>query len=166
MYTDKKFKIVLIDDDPSMMVMLKDFITEKYTRADVAVFKTGEEALSGIFTMPEVIVLDYHLDSVEPDALNGLQILKNVKDLYPETPVIFLSVEEKPEVAMNTINYGAYDYIVKNENAFHRLEILLANILTQSELKRNLSSQKFFNRLLAILLIAVVIGFVIFKMLG
>ena len=164
MYTDHQFKIIIIDDDPSMINMLKDFISAKYGAAEVTAFTTGEEALSGIYYMPEVIVLDYHLDSINPDALNGLQILKKLKDMYPETPVIFLSAEEKPEIAVNTIKYGAYDYIVKNENAFHRLEIILTNILTHGELKKNLGTQKFFNRLLAILLIAVAIGFIILKL--
>jgi|SRR6185436_18906210 len=164
MYTDKKFKIVLIDDDPTMTEMLKDFVTTNYKAADVTVFHTGEEALAGIYSIPEVMVLDYHLDSVNPEALNGLQILKKLKDMYPETPVIFFSSEEKPEIAVNTIKYGAYDYIVKNENAFHRLEILLNNIFTHGELKKNLGSQKFFNRLLAVLLLAILIGLVIAKM--
>jgi len=163
MYTDHQFKII-IDDDPSMINMLKDFISAKYGAAEVTTFTTGEEALSGIYYMPEVIVLDYHLDSINPDALNGLQILKKLKDVYPETPVIFLSAEEKPEIAVNTIKYGAYDYIVKNENAFHRLEIILTNILTHGVLKKNLGTQKFFNRLLAVLLLAVAIGFIILKL--
>lgn len=166
MYTDKKFKIVLIDDDPTMTEMLKDFITKNYNAAEVTVFHTGEEAMSGIFTIPEVMVLDYHLDSVNPEALNGLQILKKLKDMYPETPVIFFSAEEKPEIAVNTIKYGAYDYIVKNENAFHRLEILLTNIFSHGELKKNLGSQKFFNRLLGVLLAAILIGLIIAKMSG
>jgi two-component system OmpR family response regulator len=166
MYTDRKFKIVLIDDDPTMTEMLKDFIEKNYKAADITFFHSGEEALTSIYSAPEVIVLDYHLDSINPSALNGLQILKKLKDMYPEVPVIFLSGEEKSEIAVNTIKYGAYDYIVKNENAFHRLEIILTNIFTHGELKKNLGSQKFFNRLLGILLIAVIIGLIIVKMSG
>lgn len=164
MYTNKNFKITLIDDDPAMTEMLNDFIIKKYTSAGVSVYHTGEDALKGFYERPDVIVLDYHLDSINPDALNGLQILKKLKDMYPETPVIFLSAEEKPEIAVNTIKYGAYDYIVKNENAFHRLEILITNILSHGELKKNLGSQKFFNRLLGILLLAVIVGLIIYKM--
>lgn len=164
MYTDKKFKITLIDDDPTMTEMLTDFITKKYVAAEVTAYHTGEDALGGIYLPPDVIVLDYHLDAINPDALNGLQILKRLKDINPEVPIIFFSAEEKPEIAVNTIKYGAYDYIVKNENAFHRLEILLTNIFMHGDLKKNLGSQKFFNRLLAILLIAVFIGLIIVKM--
>ena len=62
------------------------------------------------------------------------------------------------------MKYGAYDYIVKNENAFHRLQILLNNILGQAALKKNLGTQKVFNVVLAILVIALVIGFIAMKM--
>lgn len=165
MYTDHNFKITIIDDDPSMIEMLKDFITGKYSAAEISVYSTGEDAMNGFYTKQDVIVLDYHLDSVNPEAMNGLQILKKIKDMYPETPVIFLSGEEKPEIAVNTIKYGAYDYVVKNENAFHRLEILISNILTHGKLKENLGSQKFFNRLLGLLLLAVIVGYIIMKFL-
>jgi two-component system OmpR family response regulator len=164
MYARQNFTIVLIDDDPSMTEMIKDFLMKKYPKSAISIYHTGEEALEGIFTPPDAIVLDYHLDSMSPGALNGLQILKKLKEMYTETPVIFLSGEEKPEIAVNTIKYGAYDYIVKNENAFHRLEILLTNILSHGALKKNLGSQKFFNRLLALLLLAIIIGFIILKM--
>ncbi|MFI5219386.1 MAG: response regulator [Bacteroidia bacterium] len=163
MYTDQNFKIAIIDDDPTMTEMLKDFITKKYAAAKITTYKTGEEALSEFYIQPDVVVLDYHLDSIIPNAMNGLQILRKVKERFPDTPVIFLSSEEKPEIAVNTIKYGAYDYIVKNDNAFHRLEIIITNILTHGELKKNLGSQKFFNRLLGILLAAVLIGFIIMK---
>ncbi|MFN8142804.1 MAG: response regulator [Bacteroidia bacterium] len=72
---------------------------------------------------PIPVVLDYHLDSSDPTAMNGLQVLKKIKEQFPEVPVIFLSGQEKAEIAANTMKYGAYDCVVKNESAFHRLEI-------------------------------------------
>ena len=166
MYTDHKFKITIIDDDPSMTEMLRDFLTKKYAVAEITTYSTGEDALSGFYMQPDAVVLDYHLDSVKPDAMNGLQILKKIKEMYPETPVIFLSAEEKPEIAVNTIKYGAFDYVVKNENAFHRIEIMITNILTHGELRKNLGSQKFFNKFLAFMLLAVIVVFIIMKISG
>lgn len=164
MYTNRNFKVVIIDDSNAMAEMIKDFIIEKFKAADVNVFYTGEEAIDGIYEKPDVVILDYHLDSTDPVALNGLQILQKLKEKYDDLTVIFLSAEEKAEIAANTIKYGAYDYLVKNETAFHRLEIILNNILSHGELKKNLGGQKFFNRLLAVLLVAVVIGLIILKM--
>jgi DNA-binding NtrC family response regulator len=90
-----------------------------------------------------------------------LQVLKRIKEKFPEVPVIFLSGQEKAEIAANTMKYGAWDYVVKNESAFHRIEILVNNILGHVELKKNLGTQKFFNRLLAFIVIALIVGLII-----
>ena len=166
MYANKNFKVTIVDDSPAMAEMIKDFIIDKFKGAEVVVYNTGESALDGIYEKPDVIILDYHLDSTDSLALNGLQILLKLKEKYDDVTVIFLSAEEKAEIAANTIKYGAYDYLVKNETAFHRLEIILNNILSRGELQKNLGGQKFFNRLLAVLLVAVVIGLIILKVKG
>ena len=162
MYTNRPLQIILIDDDPQMREMLNDFFTGKYAHSHVKTFATGEEALSTMMIEPNLIVLDYHLDSAM--AMNGLQVLKKLKEKYPLVPVIFLSGQEKAEVAANTMKYGAYDYIVKNESAFHRLEILFNNILGHVELKKNLGTQKFFNGILVALVVAMIIAFIVSKM--
>ena len=161
MYTNRPLKVCIIDDDSQMMEMLKDFFTSKYVASQVVAYTTGEEALKNIVTEPNLIVLDYHLDSMDATAMNGLQVLKQFKDRFPNVPVIFLSGQEKAEVAANTMKYGAWDYIVKNENAFNRLEILINNILGHVDLKKNLGTQKFFNRLLAVLIIGLILGMII-----
>lgn len=164
MYTNRPLQITLIDDDPQMREMLNDFFTGKYTNSAVTTFATGEEALNKMIEEPHLIVLDYHLDSSDAMAMNGLQVLKKLKEKFPNTPVIFLSGQEKAEVAANTMKYGAYDYIVKNESAFHRLEILFNNILGHVELKKNLGAQKFFNGILVALVVAMIIGIIVSKM--
>lgn len=163
MYTNKNFSIVIIDDDPAFSEMLKDFIKNKFPNAELAAYDTGESAMSGIYKSPDVIVLDYHLDSSKSEAMNGIQVLKKLKEQYSDTLVIFMSGNDRAEIAANTIKYGAYDFIVKNESAFHRLEIILNNILSHGELKKNLGSQKFFNGLLLVLLIVVIIGIIYLK---
>lgn len=164
MYTSQNLKITIIDDDPTMTEMQKDFFARKFPGSVITAFNSGETALSGMYFEPDAIILDYHLDSVSGDAMNGLQVLKKLKDQFPNVPVIFLSSQEKTEVAANTMKYGAYDYIVKNENAFHRLEILLNNIRGHADLKKNLGTQKIFNIVLGILVLALVIGFIISMM--
>jgi two-component system, OmpR family, response regulator len=164
MYTNRTLKITLIDDDPQMREMLTDFFNGKFPTSVITTYPTGEEAMMKLSSEPNLVVLDYHLDSVDGTAMNGLQVLKRIKERYPNVPVIFLSGQEKAEVAANTMKYGAWDYIVKNESAFHRLEILMNNILGHVELKKNLGTQKFFNRLLGILVVALVVGLLIIRM--
>lgn len=164
MYTNQNIKVTLIDDDPNMSEMLRDFFSDKFPTSALTSFSSGEKALEGLFEAPDLIVLDYHLDSVDADAMNGMQVLKKLKDRFPDVPVIFLSGQEKAEVAANTMKYGAYDYVVKNENAFHRLTLVTNNILGHYKLKKNLGTQRFFNIFLLILVIALLIGIVIIRM--
>ena len=164
MYTNRPLQIVLIDDDPQMQEMLNDFFIGKYRNSNVKTYATGEDALSKISTEPNLIVLDYHLDSAESTAMDGMQVLKKLKEKFPSIPVIFLSGQEKAEIAANTMKYGAYDYIVKNESAFHKLEIIFNNILGHVELKKSLGTQKFFNAILLILVIAMIIGIIVSKL--
>lgn len=164
MYTSRNLLISLIDDDPQMREMLKDFFTGKYPNSDIETYNTGEDAIKNLVVQPDLIILDYHLDSIDATAMNGLQVLKKIKDKFPNTPVIFLSGQEKAEIAANTMKHGAWDYVVKNESAFHRMEILVNNILGHIDLKKNLGTQKFFNRLLGIIILALVIGMIIMRL--
>ena len=86
MYTNRPLQITLIDDDPQMREMLNDFFTGKYAHSHVKTFATGEEALSTMMIEPNLIVLDYHLDSSDAMAMNGLQVLKKLKEKYPLVP--------------------------------------------------------------------------------
>jgi len=164
MLAKSKIKVAIVDDEAQMREMLKDFIEQKYPAAEISIYTSGEDALDKIYEEPGMIILDYHLDSKDSEAMNGVQILKKLKDRYPDVPVIFVSGQEKAEIAANTMRYGAYDYIVKNENAFHRLEIVVKNILGNTQLKKTAGTQKFFNYLLAVLIVALVIGIVVMKM--
>ncbi len=163
MYLNRDLKIIVIEDNKSMSEMIKDHLSSKFKSAEIMVYNTGEEALDGIISEPDVIIMDYNLDSENPAALNGIQILMKIKDRY-KTPVIFLSSQERADISANTIKYGAYDYIVKNEAAFQRLEIVVNNIVGHSDVKKNLGAQKFFNTILVILMIVLVVGFILMRL--
>ena len=154
-------KIFIVDDDPAMLEMINDFLQDKYSDAERSSFTTGEEALVELHKKPDVIILDYHLDSKDKTAMNGIDILKRIKELLPNEPVIFLSSQENPQVASDTIRFGAYDYIVKNESAFQRLEIMINNVTGHRSAQKQLRVQRTFNIILLLLLSALVIGFVV-----
>jgi two-component system OmpR family response regulator len=51
-----------------------------------------------------------------------VDVLKKIKELSPTTEVIMLSGQDKIEVAVDSMKYGAYDYVIKGETAFTRIE--------------------------------------------
>lgn len=154
MATEKRY-IFLVDDEPIQNEMLKDYLNERFLY-DIKTFESGEEMLQHMNLNPEIVVLDYHLSAHKPNAKNGVEILKVIKDKYPSTQVIMLSGQDKIDVAVDSIKYGAYDYVVKGETAFSRTENILNNV---SELHKVKTINKAYKT--TITLLSVVIGLII-----
>src|SRR5688572_8168351 len=134
-------KIFIVDDDPVLAEMLKDHLS-KMTSYEVSVFETGEECLKYISDKPGIIFLDFYLNSVQKDAMNGLEILQEIKKIDPDVDVVILSGQDKIEVAVKTIQYGAFDYIVKGESAFYGAEKVVFNIYRFKKMQNNASKYK------------------------
>ncbi|MDR6157064.1 DNA-binding NtrC family response regulator [Chryseobacterium sp. SLBN-27] len=113
-------KIFLVDDDPFFAEMLKYYLqlNPDYT---VYIFNTGKECLSALYQAPDVICIDFGL----PD-LQGDELFTQIKNVYPDLPMIVISGQENIEVAVNFLKQGAKDYIVKNE---HTKELLWNSII-------------------------------------
>lgn len=126
--------IFLVDDEPIQNEMLKDYISERF-KYQIKTYESGESALQDMHLNPEIMVLDFHLNSHLPDAQNGVEVLKKVKEMHPETQVIMLSGQDQLEVAIDSMKHGAYDYVIKSETAFSRMENILNNINELSSIK-------------------------------
>lgn len=124
--------LFLVDDEPIQNEMLKDYLSERFLYS-IKAFDNGEEAINSLGLDPEIIVLDYHLSGHKANAKNGVEILKLIKEKAPNSQVIMLSGQDKIDVAIDSMKYGAYDYVVKGETAFSRMENIINNI---SELHR------------------------------
>lgn len=117
---EKRF-VFLIDDEPIQNEMLKDFLADRFL-SHIKTFDNGEEAMKEMHLGPEIIILDYHLNAHDKSAKNGVEVLKMIKDNYPKVEVIMLSGQDKIEVAVESMKYGAYDYVLKGETAFLELK--------------------------------------------
>jgi DNA-binding NtrC family response regulator len=151
---DKRY-VFLVDDEPIQNEMLKDYLNERFVY-DIKTFDNGEDMLQSMHLRPEIVVLDYHLSSQKPNAKNGVEILRALKDKYPEVQVIMLSGQDKIDVAIDSMKYGAYDYVVKGETAFSRTENILNNV---SELHKVKTINKAYKT--TIVLLSVAIGLII-----
>jgi DNA-binding NtrC family response regulator len=145
----------LVDDEPIQNEMLKDYLSERF-QYQIKTYGSGEEAMKDMHLNPEIAVLDFHLNSHLPNAQNGVEVLKMVKEQHPAVQVIMLSGQDKLEVAVDSMKYGAYDYVIKGETAFSRMENILNNINELHSLKDANSTYK---KIITSLFVA--IGFVI-----
>jgi len=103
-------KILIIDDEPGIIVSLHDLLTDE----GYVVFDAGEarEAYDILDTNEiDVIICDLLL----PDQ-NGVEILNYITTKYPHIHVIIWSVVKKISVSENLIGKGACSYLVKSLN--------------------------------------------------
>ncbi len=126
----REFKVFLVDDDTKHLIMLKNHL-EKKSEYDlkINIFSNGENCLEKLHENPHVIILDYYLDGIKADAANGLDILKKIRDRNADTYVIMMSGQDNLKVAVDTIDNGAYDYIIKGESAYVRAQMIIDHII-------------------------------------
>ncbi len=111
--------VFLVDDDKMFLHGLEHHLQQKLKPAiRIRSFSNGEEALKSLDEKPDIVVLDYLLNGDYPYAMNGLQVLDRIKKAEPDINVVMLSVQDKADVAVDTIKHGAFDYVVKNHNTF------------------------------------------------
>jgi len=150
--------IFLVDDEPIQNEMLKDYLSDRF-QYKIKTYESGESAIKDLVSLnPAIMVLDFHLNSHLPNAQNGVEVLKQVKAMNPSTQVIMLSGQDKLEVAVDSMKYGAYDYVVKGETAFSRTENIFNNI---NELRGLREANNSYKRVIGMLVVAMlaVIGF-------
>ncbi len=115
--------IFVIEDDFLMSEMISHELAEQGYK-HVMTFITGEAALDNLYKMPDIVICDFHLVG----EINGEDVLKDIKAFNPDIQVVMLSGQEKMEVAINSLKFGAYDYVVKDGNAVSKVGILVKRI--------------------------------------
>jgi two-component system OmpR family response regulator len=138
MTNEKKILLFLVDDDALFLKSLEiEFMAN--TGCEIKTFGTGEACLKNLTHNPDVIVLDYYLNGVNKHAINGLTTLDRIKSSNPQMPVIMLSSQDKIDVAVNCMKHQAFDYIVKSETAFLRLQKAITIIFHYQKMEKALS---------------------------
>ena len=135
---NEKIKLFLVDDDA---VFLKSLEIEFLEHADfrIETYATGELCMDNLSHTPDVIILDYHLDGINKFAMNGMETLDKIKAFNPDIPVIMLSSQDKIDVAINCMHHRAFDYVVKSETAFTRLQKIITTIFHYRKMEKTLN---------------------------
>ncbi|MBS1731335.1 MAG: response regulator [Bacteroidetes bacterium] len=121
--------IFIVDDEPLLSEMLTDYLLEQHAGFHIKSFATGEACLQSLDVQPDAVVLDFYLNSMEKDAANGIDILKEIKKRNKALPVIMLSSQESYGTAVQTIMHGAVHYVIKSQDAFKEIfELIKANV--------------------------------------
>jgi DNA-binding NtrC family response regulator len=127
--------IFVVDDNPIYnRLIVSQLRLNKFLRVES--YLSGEDCLQNIYKKPDIIVQDYLMNGMD-----GIEVLKTSKKSNPKTQFIFLSSEDSFEIAVNTIKYGAYEYVIKDQLALKKLILIINKIKIIEPIK---PSKKFF----------------------
>ncbi len=138
MKNEDKIKLFLVDDDAVFLKLLEiEFL--QHGDFDIETFATGELCIENLKHNPDVIILDYCLDGIDKNAMNGLDTLDKIKVRNPDIAVVMLSQQDKIDVAVNCMHHRAFDYVVKSETAFIRLQKIVTTIFSYKKMEKELN---------------------------
>jgi len=129
-------KIFIVEDDEWYSEFLIYHLTLN-PDYEVKKFNTAKDFLGALAENPNIVTLDYSL----PD-MTGSDVLKRIKDYNNDIQVLVISGQEDVNTAVELLKQGAYDYIVKNDDARNRILSVVNNIRQNLELREEISQLK------------------------
>lgn len=120
----QKFKILVVDDDPFVRDMLAFILESNDYLIDTAV--NGIEALQKYSADPNIGLIVSDMNMPE---MNGLELIKELRNNKADVPIIILTGNDEVSVAIEAMNCGANDSLVKDENIQDTILISVAKVL-------------------------------------
>jgi DNA-binding response OmpR family regulator len=100
-------RVLIVDDEPDAVELLKEFLAAK--GYDTLTASNGEDALRLVKAeRPHLILLDVRMPK-----MNGLEVLRQVRQIDQEVGVIIVTAVDEEETGRQALKLGAFDYIVK-----------------------------------------------------
>jgi two-component system response regulator AtoC len=97
--------VLLVDDDPGVLFALEALLE---SRGDTPIgVSCGEEALSRLHGV-DAVVTDYTMPG-----MNGLELLRAIRERDPALPVILLTAHGSERLAVEAMRSGAFEYVTK-----------------------------------------------------
>ncbi len=133
MTTERKFKILLAEDDPNFGAVLKNYL--ELHDFHVQLFTDGESAVSGYYKGGfDLCILDVMMPKKD-----GFSLAREIRTHDKDIPVIFLTARSMKDDILAGFNTGADDYIIKPFDS----EVLMMKL--QAILKRSTGFENGFN---------------------
>ncbi|TAH40768.1 MAG: response regulator [Bacteroidetes bacterium] len=120
--------VIIIDDSSTELQMAIDYFS-KYPGLKTKTYATGELCIKDLVVsgfVPDMILLDYFLDSESPGSKDGLEVLVKLAELCPTSEIIMLSAVENQRVIDLARRKGASYYIVKGAAGYKKLDEIIS----------------------------------------
>ncbi len=130
----------MVEDNDFFAKTLAIFLRNK--GYEVQTFASGEEMISSWEEDPDIILLDYYIETRQGVAMNGDKILHFIRRISKNLPVVILTSNEDISEATTMLKKGAVDYILKDNELQHNLEKTLVQILEARQLRQEISENR------------------------
>jgi DNA-binding NtrC family response regulator len=118
--------ILVADDQPQVTKAIADICTERGLKT-VCVARS-EDAVAKVKATPDdfaLVIMDYDFGRRKK---NGMEAFKEIRDLAPELPVVFLTGQGTVAIAVEAMKLGAADFVEKNQDFADNLEIAIQKV--------------------------------------
>ena len=123
------FKVLIIDDEKDICFLISEILKDEKYMTFTA--QNSDEAISSFNkNKPDLVILDVWLSNSK---LDGIEILKEFKNLNKNIPVIIISGHGTVDLAVSAIKNGAYDFLEKPFNS-DKLIIISKRAIESSKL--------------------------------
>lgn len=102
--------IMITDDHSVIRRTLREWLSEEFPGIQVVENSSGEAALEMLASqnLPEIVLMDFHLPG-----RSGITVIKQIKEDYPDLPVVMLTIQEDKQYREKALEAGADEYVVK-----------------------------------------------------
>ena len=123
-------RILVVDDEPGVRHSFRKLLENEYlvdTAGDAAsAFEKIEAAC------PDLVFMD-----IKMPGISGMEALRNIKESYPDVPVVMMTAYGDTQKVIETIRMGAYDYLVKPLRAENVRDVIAKGLRARRVLKRS-----------------------------
>jgi PAS domain S-box-containing protein len=128
----ERLRVLLVDDDVDHAMIVRRTL-ERQGGFAVTHVEDGPKCLDALSRDPfAVVLLDYSLPR-----MNGLEVLEKMRELNVPVPVVMATGQGDERIAVQAMNTGAIDYVMKTSGYFATLPTVLNKVLKQHELQRD-----------------------------
>lgn len=143
---NKYYTIFVVEDsDVYRSLLIEDLESENETpgtniRYQVYGFASGEECMEQIaLKKPDIMITDYLLNgNGYTGNMNGIELLRSIRNMFPKLDVIVLSCHENAKVIGDLMQVGIRKYLKKESLGHHKVKLVVNELIQERERRSNL----------------------------
>lgn len=126
---DRVYHVLMVEDNLNHFKILQRFIKKSGKQIEVDHVESAPEFFNVYLAKNyDLLMIDYNLAQY-----TGLSILQKLRELDVKTPIIIVTQQRDPEIAINAMKHGAADYVIKSKENFQYLPEKIIHYIHENE---------------------------------